>query len=138
MIDRRTVLMGALGLALGIALSFIGFADWSEVHAMFTFSNLRLLFTFGSAVALTMIGLAVFARGRAAGSRPLHRGVIPGAILFGVGWAIAGACPGACLTMIGEGQLAALIPLVGIILGARFHAFARERWFRWDHGSCDA
>ena len=59
MIARRTLLMGGFGLALGGALSFMGFSDWGEVHRMFTFANLRLLFTFCGALALTAVGFAI-------------------------------------------------------------------------------
>ena len=71
---QRTLFMGGFGLALGFSLSFIGFADWTAVHGMFTFADLRMFLAFAGAVALTAGGFAVFGRGRAFGPRPLHRG----------------------------------------------------------------
>jgi len=115
----------------------MGFADWGEVHHMFTFASLRLLLTFAAAVALTMAGFALVGRGRTFPLRPIHRGSIVGGAIFGVGWAISGACPAAALVAIGEGRLPALLTLAGVLVGARAHAWARPRWFAWDHGSCE-
>jgi uncharacterized membrane protein YedE/YeeE len=138
MINRTALVMGAHGFALGFALSCIGFADWGEVHRMFTLVDLRLLFTFVGAVGLTAAGFAIVGRGRALGSRPLQRGTVVGGVLFGVGWAISGACPGASLVQLGEGRVAALVTIAGIVVGVRLHAVARARWFTWDHGGCES
>jgi uncharacterized membrane protein YedE/YeeE len=129
--------MGGFGLALGFSLSSMGFADWGEVHRMFTFDSLRLLFTFGAAVALTMAGFAILGRGRAFPARPIHRGSVAGGLIFGIGWAICGACPAASLVAIGEGRVPALFTLAGVVLGAQLHAWAQPRWFTWDHGTCE-
>jgi uncharacterized protein len=137
MLAKRTLVMGGFGLALGFSLSFIGFADWGAVHRMFTFADLRMLLAFAGAVVLTAAGFAVLGRGREFGPRPLHRGTIAGAVVFGLGWAICGACPGASLVQLGEGRVVALVTIVGIAVGARAHAALHVRWFNWDHGSCE-
>jgi hypothetical protein len=136
--NSRTLVMGGHGLALGFALSFIGFADWGELHRMFTLVDLRLLFTFVGAVALTAAGFAIAGRSRAFGSRPIHRGTVVGGVLFGAGWAISGACPGASLVQLGEGRVAAVVTIAGIVVGVRLHAAARARWLTWDHGGCES
>src|SRR5262249_40978409 len=99
----------AVGLLLGFSLSWVGFADFGEVHKMFTLRDLRLLFTFFAGVALTAVGLMVCVRGQRLVPRPIHKGTLIGGALFGLGWAVTGACPGAALVMVGEGQLAALV-----------------------------
>ncbi len=109
-----------MGLALGFALTRIGFADFDEVHAMFLLTDLRLLFTFAGAVALSFVGFRLV-RGRVARhgvDKPMHRGVLPGSVMFGVGWAITGACPGIVFVQLGAGQLAALVTLGGMGFGA--------------------
>ena len=45
-----------VGLALGTALTWMGFTDWAQVHQMFTFADLRLFFTFLGGVAFTGVG----------------------------------------------------------------------------------
>ncbi|MEQ8278230.1 MAG: YeeE/YedE thiosulfate transporter family protein [Deltaproteobacteria bacterium] len=116
----KTLLFNAaMGLALGFALTRIGFADFGEVHAMFLLTDLRLVFTFGGAVALAYVGFRLTAKrpGRRP-AKPMHGGVVPGSVLFGVGWAITGACPGIVIAQLGAGQLAALLTLGGMLFGA--------------------
>ncbi len=128
----------AVGLGLGFALSRIGFASWDEVHAMFTFADLRLTLAFATAVAL--LAPAWIAIGKATGARfsprGIHRGTLLGGVLFGAGWALCGACPGIALVQLGEGQLGALATLAGILLGNYAYARVHERWFRWPTTTC--
>ena len=126
----------ACGLFLGFTLSRLGFTDYGQVHRMFVFADLRLFLTFMGAVALTGIGLLAFARGQIA-PRPLHKGVIVGGLLFGVGWALTGACPGSALAQLGEGRLAAIVTVVGICVGTVAYRWINARWLGWDRGGCD-
>ena len=48
----------------------------------------------------------------------MHRGNVVGGILFGIGWSIAGMCPGPILVNIGEGKIYALAALAGALVGA--------------------
>lgn len=121
---RALIRRGIFGLALGYALTRIGFADFEAVHQMFLLTDLRLIFTFGGAVALCFAGFKVAARGVALEPKPLHRDLIPGAVLFGAGWALTGACPGVVLVQLGAGQGLAVVTLVGLVLGN----IGAQRW----------
>jgi uncharacterized membrane protein YedE/YeeE len=131
----------ALGVAFGFCLSRIGFTSWDEVHAMFTFSDLRLVIAFGTAVALLSVGWVVVRRLRpsdpAFSPRPIHKGTLVGGVLFGAGWALTGACPSIALVQLGEGKLGALVTLVGIFAGNALYAAVHERYFRFSVGSCE-
>ena len=74
--------MGLFGLLLGFSLSRMGFADFGEVHRMFVFADLRLLFTFMGGVALTGAGFALLKRGRYLMGRPIHKGSVAGGRVF--------------------------------------------------------
>ncbi len=128
-----------LGLALGFSLSRIGFSSWDEVNAMFTFASFRLLFTF--ACGVITLGLVwkwlEKSRGAKAPARPVHPGTVVGGVLFGVGWALCGACPSIALVQLGEGQLGALWTLVGMFAGNFLYSVIHERYFRWSPGSCE-
>lgn len=126
---------GLLGLVLGLVLSYAGFADYGELHKMFTFTDLRLLLTFAGAVALTMIAFWVLGSERME-RKTLHPGTIPGSILFGAGWALTGACPSLALVQLGQGYLPALFTLTGILAGAWLYRRVHARYFSWDTGSC--
>jgi uncharacterized membrane protein YedE/YeeE len=131
----RVASVGFLGVAMGFGLSRIGFSDYGEVHRMFTFQNFRLLLTFMGAVALILLGTWLV--GGARERRPPHKGTAVGGILFGVGWALTGACPSIAVVQLGEGRLPALLTLAGILAGTLLYPRVHRRFFRWDSGSCD-
>jgi hypothetical protein len=135
---RAHVALIFFGTALGFALSRVGFSDYGELHRMLTLADLRLLFSFVFAVALLFVGFTLLARRQSLAPRALHPGVVPGAALFGVGWAVGGACPTIALVQLGEGQLAAGLTLGGIVLGNWVYGRLHRRFFRWDPGSCDS
>ncbi|MFU8780681.1 MAG: DUF6691 family protein [Kiritimatiellia bacterium] len=55
--------------------------------------------------------------------KPMNMGaVIVGGILFGIGWAIMGYCPGTSLGALGEGRWHAIFAIIGMILGAALFA----------------
>ena len=49
--------------------------------------------------------------------KPLHEATSLGGVLFGIGWSIAGMCPGPILVNIGEGKVYALAALAGALTG---------------------
>jgi len=144
-VSRSHALLAGLGLVLGFTLSSAGFSDWVEMHRMFTFGleeggpsagSLRLMLAFAGAVAVSAAGFRLLARRDAIPPRPLTRATVPGALLFGAGWALCGACPAAVLVQVGEGKVAALVILAGMLGGLRLHRAAR-RAFGWRSGSCE-
>jgi hypothetical protein len=135
---KRTTIVGLVGLVLGFSLSRIGFSSWDEVHAMFTFHDLRLFLTFCSGV-VALGGAWWLVLGRKDSQvplRPVHPGTLPGGIIFGLGWALCGACPAIALVQVGEGQLGGALTLGGILAGNFVYSVVHERFFRWPAGSC--
>ena len=129
-----------VGIALGFALSRIGFSSWDEVHRMFRFQDLRLFLAFASGVALLSVGWALVRRFSSAKPvwtpRTIHRGTFVGGALFGAGWAIGGACPGIALVQLGEGQLGAAVTFAGMLGGNWLYSVVHERWLEWPTQSC--
>jgi uncharacterized membrane protein YedE/YeeE len=115
-----------LGAAFGFVLSRSGAADYNYIQAMFLFESFQLYGIIGTAVAVTAPGLWLIKRGGRTALRrpvvielkPLHRGNIVGGLLFGVGWSMAGMCPGPILVNIGEGKIYAAAALAGALTGA--------------------
>lgn len=133
---RSHIFLGLFGLLMGMSLTFIGFADYGELHRMFVFADLRLLLVFAGGVALSMVGFAVLARGEKLARKPLHKGSVPGGILFGLGWAITGACPSVALVQLGGGYLPALVTMAGIVMGVLAYRWMQVHYFHWDTGAC--
>lgn len=135
-IDIRTHgLVAAMGLAMGASLGMIGFGDFAELNAMFTFRDFRMLFTFAGGVAVAAAGFAI-ARTGAPSSVKIHKGVVPGAIMFGTGWAISGGCPSIPLVQLGTGYLPAAVTMAGIAVGMRAYRPLNARYFKFDSGAC--
>ena len=90
-----------------------------------------------TAAGVGIVGVALLKRFRphtAFGAKPIafkgkpyKRDLGPGSLLFGMGWGIAGACPGTALVMAGEGKLGALFTIAGIGLGTYLYGWYRSR-----------
>lgn len=133
---RAHVLMGCFGLLMGVSLSNIGYTDYGEMHKMLTFADLRMLFVFMGGLAITSLGFLIMARGRKFQSKPFHKGSIAGGVLFGIGWAITGSCPGVAVIQLGQGYLGGLATMIGIAMGVWSYRHIHSRFFRWDTGAC--
>jgi len=89
-------------------------------------------------VALSTMGFLLLARGKKLPRRAIHKGTIPGGVLFGIGWALTGACPTGALVQVGEGKLMAGLTVVGIAFGAWLYPVLHRALFRWPLQACDA
>ena len=98
-------------------LSFLDlFGDWDP----------SLLFTMGSAVVVTFLGYRmVLNRGPVFGDKLHLPGksdidirLLSGALIFGVGWGLAGYCPGPAITGISSGLTEPVIFVAAMVLGA--------------------
>jgi len=115
------------GAVFGFLVSRAGATTFDFYAKLFLFQDLQLLWVIGSAVLVGAAGVAIL---KASGARsvltgealvyevkPMRKGALPGALIFGVGWGLAGACPGTAPAMLGEGKLAAGFTILGILLG---------------------
>lgn len=132
----KHVRMAIFGVLFGFFVGRIGFGDYGATHRMHTFVELRMFLAFAGGVALSALGLYVLVRPRGAFPRKIHKGTIPGSVLFGVGWALTGACPAIALIQLGQGQLAGVFTGVGIGAGVWLQRKVQAK-LRWDSASCD-
>jgi uncharacterized protein len=128
MTPRVLLANSVFGLLLGFSLSHIGFGDFGEVHRMFTFADLRLVLTFAGAVALCAAGFVALSRRWRFVPRPAQAASAVGGVVFGLGWALSGACPGIVLVQLGEGRMMAGLTLGGIFAGTWLFGLAQRRW----------
>ncbi len=127
----------AFGAGFGFLLSRAGATEFDFYAQLFLFENLQLLWVISSAVTIGVIGILVLKRTGARSmlgnqpldfrGRPYRSGLILGALLFGAGWGLAGACPGSVLAMIAEGKLAALPTMAGIVVGTWLYGVLNDR-----------
>lgn len=128
---------GFFGVFMGFVIARIGFADYGEVHRLFTLVDLRMLIAFAGAVLFAMVGFFILARNHKLQEKFLHKGTIPGGVMFGTGWALTGSCPSIALVQLGAGYLPAIVTMVGILVGAWTYKVMNGRVFYIDSGACE-
>lgn len=127
-----------LGAVFGFLLSRAG-ATTSDFYAqLFLFENFQLLWVIATATGVGIVGVALLKGLHARAfltrdklvfeGKPMRRGLVIGALIFGVGWGLSGACPGSAPAMLGEGKLLALFVIAGILLGTYTYTRAFARW----------
>ena len=137
MINRRNALFLAFGIGFGFLLSRAGATSPAIISELLLFEDLRLLWVIATAVMLggALTWLAWRRQWRARNTnepitiqhKPFKRGLIVGAVLFGLGWAATGVCPGTALAMLGEGKWFAAWVGAGIVLGAGMGSWMNRR-----------
>jgi len=130
----------AAGLVFGIGLLVSGMADPAKVRAFLDVTGRfdpSLAVVMASALAVASVGYAI-ARRRAVtfigcafdvpASRALDRRLVGGAIVFGIGWGLAGICPGPALVLLGAGRVEGLAFVVAMLGGmVAFEVLERRR-----------
>ena len=126
-----------IGVLFGIILSKAEVISWYRIYEMFKFQSFHMYGVIGSAVAIGIIIMYLFKKetlktykGEAITVEPKVKGVsknLIGGIIFGLGWALGGACPGPMYALVGKGVVAILVVLFGAHLGAfLYHALKHK------------
>ncbi|MDT7832708.1 DUF6691 family protein [Flavobacteriaceae bacterium S356] len=126
-----------IGIVFGIILSKSEVVSWYRIYEMFKFQSFHMYGVIGSAVAIGIILMQLFKRGiikdfkgNSINVKPKKKGFIRtfvGGSIFGLGWALAGACPGPIFVLIGHGALTILIVLLGAIFGAFIYGLLSKK-----------
>lgn len=127
-----------MGTVFGWLLSRSGASDYDAIQGMFLLENFQLYGIMGTAVLVIAPGLWLIKRhGRTITGDPIvvtpkafHRGNIVGGVLFGVGWAMTGMCPGPVIVNVGEGKLYAIAAFVGVLVGAGTFGVLYDRFVK--------
>src|SRR3954454_2504017 len=127
----RTRVAGAVvGAIFGATLCWTGMISPNVIRGALLFENSYLFLFFGSPVLTGVVGLRILKRVRQRAvltdkpltfkpERPQRRHVV-GALVFGVGWGVADACPGPILAQLGQGIGWGVITFVGVVGGVYF------------------
>jgi hypothetical protein len=125
----RRAAAALVGVVFGVTLCWTGMTSPVVLRDGLLFHKAYLFLFFGAAVISAFLGLrvlrAVRARALLTGERIAWAPVAPerrhivGALLFGVGWAVADACPGPIATQLGQGVWWSLATIAGLTIGLR-------------------
>ncbi|MDT7951424.1 MAG: DUF6691 family protein [Acetobacteraceae bacterium] len=127
--NRQTLVSLASGALFGAGLAISGMIDPARVRAFLDVGGAwdpTLAFVMGGAILPMIVAWAIVRR-RARpivatefhlpATRPIDGRLIAGAALFGIGWGLAGLCPGPAIASLGVEPIPALIFCAAMVLG---------------------
>ena len=129
----RELIAVASGLIFGLGLIASGMTQPTKVKAfldVFGAWDPSLALVMGGAIAVSIVAFAIAKRRRTAWSgetmqiptnTTIDSRLIAGGVLFGIGWGIAGFCPGPALVAAGSGLSTAWIFVVAMLIGMGLH-----------------
>lgn len=127
----------AVGTFFGVVMYKSEAASWFRIYEMFRFDSFHMYGIIGSALVLGILGVQLIKKGNLKAFSgdsikiaPKERGFkryFFGGTIFGLGWALAGACPGPIYTLIGAGYVSIVLVLVGAVLGAFLYGLLRKK-----------
>jgi uncharacterized membrane protein YedE/YeeE len=129
----RYLLVGAF---FGVALVKTEVISWFRIQEMFRLHSFHMFGVIGTAVVVGMISVGLIKRfgARSVDGEPIvipdkafNKGQIFGGLIFGVGWAITGACPGPIFANICAGMTIVAVILLSAVAGTWTYGLLRDR-----------
>lgn len=125
-----------LGMAFGIILVKSEVISWFRIQEMFRLQSFHMYGVIGSAVITGMLGVLLIKRFKlrtvsgeeiVIPKKVFTKGNIFGGLIFGLGWAITGACPGPLFAQIGSGFTVVIVTLLSAIFGTWVYGLVKEK-----------
>ena len=125
-----------IGIFFGFVLTKAEVISWYRIQEMFRFQSFHMYGIIGSAIVVGIITNQIIQKfkiksidGEPITLKPKnpHKGTFIGGIIFGLGWALTGACPGPLFALIGNGYLIIIVPLLSAVLGTWTYGRFREK-----------
>ncbi|MEC7784827.1 MAG: DUF6691 family protein [Bacteroidota bacterium] len=133
----KTIVYLLIGTFFGILMYKSEAASWFRIFEMFEFGAFHMYGIIGSALVLGVIGVQIIKKFslKALGGQEMRlkskdksvaRYAI-GGVLFGLGWALAGACPGPMYVLTGAGYVSIMIVILGALLGTFVYGLIKHK-----------
>jgi uncharacterized membrane protein YedE/YeeE len=126
-----------VGFVFGIVLTKSEAVSWYRIYEMFQFQSFHMYGIIMVAIATGLIGLQIIKRIQLKNIQgaPI---VVPnkekgsvrfwvGGIIFGLGWALVGSCPGPIFILLGAGFLPMVLVLFGALLGTFIYGLIKNK-----------
>ncbi len=130
---KKNIFYTFAGILFGIILTKSEVISWFRIQNMFRFEEPYMYLIIGSAVVIGAISVwllksaaitSIDGQALDFSGKTYHRGFIWGGLIFGIGWAITGACPGPIFAQVASGAYPAIFTLIGALMGAyMYHVF---------------
>lgn len=116
-----------MGILFGIVLSKAEIISWYRIQEMFRFQSFHMYGVIGSAVLFGILTIQFIKRMKLKDAQgemitvstqePSYARNLIGGTIFGLGWAITGACPGPLFILLGHEGWVFIIPILSAMLG---------------------
>lgn len=125
-----------LGTVFGIVLYKGEIISWFRIQEMFRFQGFHMYGVIFSAVIVGGLSLLLVKKTGlkslggdpiAISKKPFTKGVIWGGLIFGMGWAMTGACPGPLYAHLGAGTSVMVVTVVMALMGAWMYGLLKPR-----------
>jgi uncharacterized membrane protein YedE/YeeE len=125
-----------VGMAFGFVLTKAEVISWFRIQEMFRFQSFHMYGVMFSAVLIGMISLFLMRRLGArtlsgepieVATKPFTWGHVIGGTIFGLGWAMTGACPGPLYALVGAGVPVMAVGLLAAIAGTWVYGLLQPR-----------
>lgn len=126
-----------VGFIFGIILTKAEAVSWYRIYEMFHFQSFHMYGIIGVAVVTGLIGIQIIRRkklkdidGNSIYIQDKEKGNIRywiGGTIFGLGWAMVGACPGPIFILLGAGFISVGLILLGAIFGTFLYGLIKDK-----------
>lgn len=126
-----------VGILFGILMSKSEAISWYRIQEMFRFQSFHMYGFIGTAVLLGSIAVFLMKKFKLKdySGRPIvfrdkdktYKRYILGGSVFGLGWALTGACPGPMFVNVGYGYLGMLIVIFGALVGTYLYGLLKDK-----------
>ena len=124
-----------VGIAFGIVFVKAEIISWFRIQEMFRLQSFFMYGVIGTAIIVGIISIWLIKRFNiktisgekiVIENKTFNKGQVYGGLIFGIGWAITGACPGPLFAQIGSGFLVVVITFLSAIAGTWVYGYFRE------------
>lgn len=124
------------GIIFGIILVKSEVISWFRIQEMFRLESFHMYGVIGSAVATGILSVLIIKKFNIKTiygekielyKKKFNKGQIYGGLIFGLGWALTGACPGPLFAQIGTGAFVIIVALISAIAGTWVYGLVREK-----------
>lgn len=126
----------AVGIVFGIVFVKAEIISWFRIQEMFRLQSFHMYGVIGTAVIVGMISVWLIKKFNVTTihrekiefhPKKFNKGQIYGGLLFGLGWALTGACPGPLFAQIGTGTSVIVVVVLSAIVGTWTYGYFREK-----------
>jgi hypothetical protein len=126
-----------VGFVFGVVLTKSEAISWYRIYEMFHFQSFHMYGIIGVAVLTGCIGIRIIKKREIKDYKGLPIEILPkdksisryliGGILFGLGWALVGCCPGPIFILLGTGMFSIVVILAGALVGTYVYGMVKDK-----------